>query len=347
MNALTDILRFAAIGHILLLLALFWRAKDQQQNTSPAQLFGWCIVGYLLADWPPSKDWPAFFFPLLLLPFLAPAAFWLFSKSVFDDSYRWRRSYGWVLAVMAVVHYFAFFQQLRFPLSEALQMLAEWLLQLVSLSFILLGIFEAIRNREADLVLSRLRFRTVFIITTAGLMAVTALSEVALRGAAPPPLLNVAQKFFILGLSFFFSLRLLSFKQGFFPEKEKPSLLPSPIIPEVDERLLAELSTLMGAQKYWRTEGLTIRQLAEKMGVKEYRLRQAINQHLGHRNFNDYLNSCRVREACTVLSDPEKRDLTVLEIVYDLGYASLAPFNKAFKEITGMTPTEWRRSKMI
>lgn len=345
MTYLTDILRFAAIGQILLLLGLFWRNKGNQQNTIPIQLFGWCIVGYLLADWSPIKNYPAIFFPLLMLPFLAPVAFWLFSKSLFDDGYQWRRSFGWLLAAMAGIHYLAFFQQPDLPLQEGIQILFEWLIQLVSLTFIVLGILEAARNREADLVLSRLHFRTIFIITTAGLMAITVLSEVSLRGTAPPPILNAAQKAFIFGLTVFFSLRLLSLKPGFFPENEKPTRVPITTL-EVDERLLAQLSNLMDTQKYWRTEGLTISQLAEKMEVKEYRLRQAINQNLGHRNFNDYLNSYRVREACSVLSNPQQRDLTILEIVYDLGYASLAPFNKAFKDTTGMTPTEWRRSKM-
>ena len=346
MTFCTDIFRFAAIAQILLLLGLFRRERGNQQNTIPAQLFGLCVVGYLLADWSPIKDYTVIFLPLLVLPFLAPAAFWLFSKSLFDDSYRWRRSLGWLLAAVAAVHYFAFIQirQPFLPLPEGIQILLEWLLHLLSLAFILLGIIEAARNREADLVLSRLQFRTVFIVATAGLMAITVLSEVSLRGAPPPLLLNVAQKAFIFGLNIFFSLRLLSFKPGFFPETERPV----PVLataPEVDERLLAQLSDVMDTQKYWHTEGLTIRQLAEKMQVKEYRLRQAINQHLGYRNFNDYLNGYRVREACAVLADPARQDLTVLEIAYDLGYASLAPFNKAFKDTTGMTPTEWRRSK--
>ncbi len=345
MTYATDILRFTAIGHILLLLTLFLRDKNNTQNTIPAQFFGWCVVGYLLADWLPMKFYPAIFYPLLLLPFLAPAAFWLFSKSVFDDRYKWRISYGWLLAAIAGVHYVAFFQPLYFPLPDGIQILTELLLQLVSLTFILLSILEAVRNREDDLVLTRLHFRSTFIIITAGLMALTALSEVSLRGASPPPILDVAQKAFIFGLTIFFSLRLLWLKQGFFPENEKPISVPI-VNPGVDKHLLEKLFRLMDTQKYWRTEGLTIRHLAETMDVKEYRLRQTINQHLGYRNFNDYLNSYRIKEACAVLSDPAKRDLTVLEIMYDLGYASLAPFNKAFKDNTGMTPTEWRRSKM-
>lgn len=348
MTFLTDILRFTAIAQVLLLLALFRRDRGNQQGTIPILLFGLCIVGYLLADWSPMQQQPVIFLPLLVLPFLAPAAFWLFSKSLFDDSYRWRRSFGWLLAAVAAVKYFGCLQirQLFFPLPGSLELLLGWLLQLISIAFILLGILEAARNRAADLVLSRLQFRTVFIVITAGLMALTVLSEVSLRGAPPPPLLNVAQKASILGLTVFFSLRLLSFRPGFFPEIGRPAP-PTSIIPELDERLLVQLSELMDTQKYWRTEGLTIRHLAEKMQVKEYRLRQAINQHLGYRNFNDYLNGYRVREACAVLSDRGKQDLTVLEIAYDMGYVSLAPFNKAFKDTTGMTPTAWRRSKAV
>ena len=217
MAFLTDILRFATIAQILFLLGLFRRDRGNQQNTVPILLFGLCIVGYLLADWPTMKHHPAIFLPLLTLPFLAPAAFWLFSKSIFDDGFQWRRSFVWILVAMAAVHYVVFFQirQPFMPLPASIQMLLGWLLQLVSLAFIILGILEAAHNREADLILSRLQFRTVFIIATAALMAITVLSEVSLQDAPPPPMLNVAQKACIAGLTVFFSLQLLSFKPGF------------------------------------------------------------------------------------------------------------------------------------
>jgi AraC-like DNA-binding protein len=34
-------------------------------------------------------------------------------------------------------------------------------------------------------------------------------------------------------------------------------------------------------------------------------------------------------------------------VAYAVGFASLAPFNRAFKEITGVTPTQWRRDRLI
>jgi AraC-like DNA-binding protein len=79
------------------------------------------------------------------------------------------------------------------------------------------------------------------------------------------------------------------------------------------------------------------------MGEQEYRLRRLINGELGFRNFNDFLNQYRVNEACEVLSDPSQNRKTVLEIAYSLGYQSIGPFNKAFKELTGTTPTAFRK----
>lgn len=346
MSSFTDLFRCLALAQILLLLGLFWRNRSELPNTFPMQFFGWCILGYLLADWPPMRQYPNVFLPLLVLPFLAPVAFWLFAKSLFDDHFKWRSTYGWLFASVVGIHYFAFFQtkQALLFLPDGLQILFEWVIQLISLLFIGLGIFEAIQNQAADLVLSRLQFRRFFVQITAGLMVLTVLSEVSLRGAPPPLILDLAQKAFIFGLTLFFALRTLAVKQGFFPvlEKTKPGTSTTSV---VDQALLTQLAVWMDEEKYWRTEGLTIRQLSEQMQVKEYRLRQTINQHLGYRNFNDFLNSYRIREACKCLANPEKKELIILEIAYDTGFASLAPFNKAFKEITGMTPTEWRRSK--
>ena len=42
-------------------------------------------------------------------------------------------------------------------------------------------------------------------------------------------------------------------------------------------------------------------------------------------------------------SDPERVQV-LSEIAYRFGYASLGPFNRAFKEIVGQTPTEYRKA---
>jgi len=54
--------------------------------------------------------------------------------------------------------------------------------------------------------------------------------------------------------------------------------------------------------------------------------------------FNDYMSKAK-----DALADRTKVDLPVLTIAMDLGYNSLATFNRAFRANTGMAPTEFRK----
>ena len=102
----------------------------------------------------------------------------------------------------------------------------------------------------------------------------------------------------------------------------------------------------MTEQLAYRTEDLSITRLAAQLKVPEYRLRRLINQRLGHRNFNAFVNGYRLDEARAVLADPQRRHLPVLGIALDAGFQSIGPFNRAFKAATGRTPTEYRRDKL-
>jgi AraC-like DNA-binding protein len=102
----------------------------------------------------------------------------------------------------------------------------------------------------------------------------------------------------------------------------------------------------MTVERIYRQEGLTIGGLAAKLDVPEYRLRQAINEGLGYRNFNAFLNRYRIEEAKAALSDPSQRDVAVLTIAMDSGFQSIGPFNRAFKAESGLTPTGFRREAL-
>jgi AraC-like DNA-binding protein len=86
--------------------------------------------------------------------------------------------------------------------------------------------------------------------------------------------------------------------------------------------------------------------LAAKLELTEYRLRQVINEGLGYRNFNAFLNRYRIDEAKAGLADLSQRDVPVLTIAMDAGFQSIGPFNRAFKADTGLTPTEFRRDAL-
>jgi len=102
----------------------------------------------------------------------------------------------------------------------------------------------------------------------------------------------------------------------------------------------------MAVEHAYRSEDLSIASLAARLSVPEYRLRRVINQRLGHRNFNAFVNGFRLAETLAALADPSKRGVPVLTIALTAGFQSIGPFNRAFKAATGLTPTEFRRQKL-
>ena len=129
------------------------------------------------------------------------------------------------------------------------------------------------------------------------------------------------------------------------PDPAEPPGHPDPAdrADPVQARLAGRLAQLMGEERAYRDEDLSIAWLATRLAVPEYRLRRLINQHLGHRNFSAYVNQYRLAEAMRALADPAQSDRPVLTIALEAGFQSIGPFNRAFKSRTGLTPTEFRR----
>src|SRR5260370_9223347 len=130
-----------------------------------------------------------------------------------------------------------------------------------------------------------------------------------------------------------------------FPAAERPAASPvaSNESSTAERKLLDALMRLMSDDRIYRHEGMTIGTLATKLTVPEYKLRRLINQRLGYRNFNVFLNNHRIEEAKAALADPSQAEVPVITIAMDAGFQSLGPFNRAFKATTGVTPTEYRR----
>jgi AraC-like DNA-binding protein len=102
---------------------------------------------------------------------------------------------------------------------------------------------------------------------------------------------------------------------------------------------MARLTRAMTEDQAYRREGLTLAELAKTLEVGEAVLRRLINQELGYRNFNDFLHHYRLQEASQRLAS---EDLPILSIALECGYGSIGPFNRAFRQRFGMTPTEYR-----
>jgi AraC-like DNA-binding protein len=99
--------------------------------------------------------------------------------------------------------------------------------------------------------------------------------------------------------------------------------------------------------EFWRQPSLTLAETAKRLALPEYRLRRLINQHLEFRNFPDLVNAQRIAQAKQLLADPEQDSEQISSIAFDLGFASLGPFNRAFKAATNLSPREWRHQQAL
>jgi AraC-like DNA-binding protein len=124
----------------------------------------------------------------------------------------------------------------------------------------------------------------------------------------------------------------------------KPAVAPAPAaaLAPADAAVLSRLEDLMRTEKLYRMENLKISTLALRLRMPEYKLRKLLNSDLGYRNFSAYISEWRLAEAKQALRDPSQAEVPISTIAIDSGFQSLAPFNRAFKSATGMTPTEYR-----
>jgi AraC-like DNA-binding protein len=78
-------------------------------------------------------------------------------------------------------------------------------------------------------------------------------------------------------------------------------------------------------------------------GSKYKYVSQVINEYY-QQNFNTFLNSYRIKEACKRLGDLEHYgNYTIEAISESVGFKSRSTFVSSFKRITGLTPSQYQR----
>ncbi len=87
---------------------------------------------------------------------------------------------------------------------------------------------------------------------------------------------------------------------------------------------------------------LTIQNLADQLEMNVRDLSLLINQQL-NRNFYDFIAQYRVDKAKDMLKMNNGKKLTILKVLYHVGFNTKSSFNTSFKKFTGLTPTEYRR----
>ncbi len=112
------------------------------------------------------------------------------------------------------------------------------------------------------------------------------------------------------------------------------------IIPQIER-----LKKYMSDQEPYLDPSLTIQQLSNQINMPVRDLSILINHHMDQ-HFFDFVNEYRIQKAMGILRNQSKNNLTVLEILYEVGFNSKSSFNTSFKKYTELTPTAYRNSSI-
>jgi AraC-like DNA-binding protein len=105
---------------------------------------------------------------------------------------------------------------------------------------------------------------------------------------------------------------------------------------------LGRLKNHMESKTPYLEPSLSIYDLSKQLNMSSKDLSVLINHNL-NKHFFDFVNEYRIKKAMELLSDPTKSNLTILEILYEVGFNSKSSFNTAFKKYTKLTPTQYRK----
>lgn len=313
--------------------AQFARLRPWRVGNAAGTLFGAAIATYAIISSPQlSQAMGSVREPLIFLATFTAAFFWLFALALFRDDLQWRWSYATPFLLMLLFYF------LRRGLGERT---VGALGHQVTVAILLLHVLSiAVRDFQNDLMDSRRRFRLAVALVLPAVGLVIAAAETYALFGQLPDWIGLLQAFALLAVAGPFALWLTAIKPDLMAQsdapRQRPEMLSAAEAIEL-ERLQAAISGGICLEP-----DLSLGALAARLKLPEHRLRRLINKGLGYRNFAAFLNDHRVTHAKRVLADPANSREQIVAVAFELGYASLAPFNRAFRQSTGMTPSEYR-----
>jgi len=338
MDLLLVTLRFSAIALAMATVYLMLRDGRQHLVARIGALLLLSIVAMLFIDLPGSLrlsrevEIALYYLKIPILPLV-----WWFGSALLKDRFQLRGVHWTGFLLFAALKAWA----LTLVLGGGENFLN---IPIILLSYVLLVhlAFVALKGMKDDLIDRRRKARIALVVFLVFGEIVTLAPTIFQTGLSPTDiaLINLVIIFMIVVWAFQMSSRFHSEILMFVPVSE-----PEPRTPKIEPRdaqIYGRLTEVMDNELIYTEHGLTIRTLADHIEVPEHQLRALINQGIGCRNFSEFLNDYRVRYAKSLLSNPEHARQSVLTIAMDAGFASVSSFNRVFKELEALTPSEFR-----
>ena len=203
---------------------------------------------------------------------------------------------------------------------------------LASSTVLLMTLFEAVDGLGKGAAKYERRFRFIFL---AGYAALLGISVVWFRGVADATGGVEVAKAVCAALALAGACAAVVYRQ-----RSSAPLRRREQAGEAD--LAARLRTLLDSEEIYRDADIKVRDVARYLNEPEYKVSQCITGPLGYANFNRLINAHRIKAAVDMLVDPVLSERSILSVAMDCGFGSIGPFNRAFKERTGVTPRQYR-----
>ncbi|RZV34181.1 MAG: AraC family transcriptional regulator [Chromatiales bacterium] len=344
MPSLEVAIRLIIIGQQLLIALVFLFGLGGRAARLSGAVLMLSLMGYVYMSDDRLGQSIAALVPLgTLLAVIVPYCLWLFARAIFEAP--WPRPvflYACLMTGLATWGVFLAGDNVSADIANIMSLVAR----VVSLLVVAHVVWLTLRGRPDDLVENRRAFRLFFVMVISLQVAAVLIAEILLGSSEPAGWLSLTNIVIIELLTVGLAVPLLRPNSDFFEPEQGSDAVRQEYEASglgATERVYRQKLLDLMDDGYYRETGLTISMLAAELDYPEHQLRRLINGHLGYRNFSAFLNRYRIDEAKRQLADPEKARTPILTIALDLGYASLGPFNRAFKLQTGMTPSEFRR----
>ncbi|MEO9872513.1 helix-turn-helix domain-containing protein [Ekhidna sp.] len=114
----------------------------------------------------------------------------------------------------------------------------------------------------------------------------------------------------------------------------------SSISKEKVKELIDKLEHSMKDEKLFKDDQISLSSLSRHIGEEPNLISFMLNTHL-KRSFYDFINHFRVEEAKSMMMNPDFEHYKIESIAYECGFNSKATFNRSFKKLTKMSPSDF------
>ena len=109
------------------------------------------------------------------------------------------------------------------------------------------------------------------------------------------------------------------------------------------KRIFNSLENAMRTEKMFLQTNLSLQELSNNVKIPQHHITQTLNIYK-RQNFYDYVNAYRVEAFIKNLKNGDADNFSLLGIAFDSGFNSKSSFNRVFKNTTGKSPSEFKKS---